>query len=134
MNISKLFRKLFAGRINRRNYLLGLASSIGLLFGFAIVFQSVENSFLGGSFGVTLLVLFVAIMVLNLSLHIRRLHDLGVSGWYFILIYILSIFGFLYLALAEGQKEQNRFGEVPSRDVIFPNQILGLENTARTNE
>ena len=47
---------------------------------------------------------------------IRRLHDLGMSGWVALLMIIplLNIILTVYLCLQEGQKEKNDFGEVPA--------------------
>lgn len=123
MNLSRLFR----GRINRRNWIIGLTSTI-----VALVLSSYAFSAVGVDSPVSILLvlsilpLFIVSIIINLSLHIRRLHDLGASGWWFILVYIFSLFGFLYLGLAGGEKKENRFGKIPPTDIIFPNQILGL--------
>lgn len=46
----------------------------------------------------------------------RRLHDLGMTGWIALLMIVpvANIILSVYLALQEGQKEKNEFGEVPS--------------------
>lgn len=123
MNLSRLFR----GRINRRNWAIGLVSTIISIFLSAAFINTVgTDSLLGLILGLSFILLMIISIIINLSLHIRRLHDLGASGWWFILVYIFSIFGFLYLGLIEGEKKENRYGKVPPADIIFPNQILGL--------
>ena len=46
----------------------------------------------------------------------RRLHDLGMSGWIaLVMIFpLLNVILSIFLALQEGQKEKNTFGEVPA--------------------
>ena len=47
---------------------------------------------------------------------IRRLHDLGMTGWIALLMIfpVLNICLTVYLCLQEGQKEKNEFGDVPA--------------------
>ena len=47
---------------------------------------------------------------------IRRLHDLGMSGWVALLMIIpvVNIILTVYLCLQDGQKEKNDFGEAPA--------------------
>jgi len=46
----------------------------------------------------------------------RRLHDLGMTGWIALLMIfpLLNIILTVYLALQEGQKEKNEYGDVPA--------------------
>lgn len=51
----------------------------------------------------------------NISLGIRRLHDIGLSGWFYLIIfipYIGGIFG-LIASLIDSKKEVNKWGESP---------------------
>ena len=56
-------------------------------------------------------------LILFISGSIRRLHDLGRSGWWFLLIFIsmCTVLSFplvlLYLILKEGEKQTNKWGE-----------------------
>ena len=47
------------------------------------------------------------------SLTIRRLHDCGLKGWWYILNFIFSPCIFLILCLIKGDKEKNKYGIPP---------------------
>lgn len=53
------------------------------------------------------------LMVLPVS--VRRLHDIGWSGWWVLLLFVPFVFAALFLALLfwPGTKEANRFGPPP---------------------
>lgn len=80
-------------------------------------------------------VLYMTIPMLSVS--VRRLHDLGHSGWWLVPIYLLSllyvgILGKIYIAIAPGKNETNRFGPspYPSKTVSSPSDgiiiIIGV--------
>ena len=51
----------------------------------------------------------------GLSIVVRRLHDVGKSGWFFliILIPIIGWIGILILLCSDGDKEENKWGTNP---------------------
>jgi len=55
----------------------------------------------------------------------RRLHDIGVSGWQSLMLFVpmLGIWAFYYIACTSGTVEPNAYGPVPQRNGIF--LILG---------
>jgi len=68
----------------------------------------------------------VHISIPLLSLSIRRLHDVGYSGWWLLLILIPLLnlvfgIGFFVLSVSEGNGHENKYGPVPT------NSIEGLE-------
>ena len=63
------------------------------------------------------LIPFVQILALlflspSLAVAVRRMHDIGKSGWFVLLVFfpILNLF-FLYLCILEGQPGANKWGE-----------------------
>ena len=58
------------------------------------------------------LIIFIYIISVS-SLTIRRLHDCGLSGWWYILNFIFSPFIFLILCLIKGDKNKNKYGSPP---------------------
>ena len=66
--------------------------------------------------GLIVLILFLlCIFIISLPLAIRRLHDMGKSGW-FILLGLLPIIGqivLIYFYCQDSQKETNQWGESP---------------------
>jgi len=67
-------------------------------------------------------------IVYSFSFYIRRLHDLGESGWYMLigLIPLANLIFLFWLLLALGQNTTNKFGEQPSKGVNIK-EILAFE-------
>lgn len=53
----------------------------------------------------------------NLAVNIRRLHDLGLSGWWLLagLISFVGLLGAIPLLFVEGEKRRNKYGPDPKR-------------------
>ena len=112
---------VFSGRARRKeywmfvlfNFIFGLVASlidlgIGLLT-FAV-------------FGLGLLSILyaLAVFVPGLAVSVRRLHDVGKSGWY-LLINLIPIAGpiwFLVLACTDSQPGDNKYGPNPKEEII----------------
>ena len=57
----------------------------------------------------------LSMLVPSLAVTVRRIHDIGLSGW-FILLGLIPTFGnliILVFAMIPSQKRENRWGEVP---------------------
>lgn len=128
-------KKIYSGRINRKNYFLGL-----VFFFILLILVAIAVSLMGFSketndtiFG--LLTLFLVFYVL--SLHVRRLHDFGESGW-FIFIFMIPLFNLillLQLLFAKSNDGDNKYGEPLSKntkilDAIFNKNYEGAMNKA----
>lgn len=91
----------FSGRSRRKEYWMFFLFNI-ILF----IISSGLDAMLGmGIFG---MIVSLALLVPGLAVAIRRMHDVGKSGW-FILIPIYN----LILALTEGEKGPNQYGPDP---------------------
>ena len=133
-------KKLFRGRLSRKNYILGLLMVlitvlISVLIFIVITFIIVN---LGRNIGldlvfiadllyfISLILIIVFSTIFVLSLHIRRLHDMGKSGWWVILSLFLTFIFFIILLLFFGsEKQENKYGPVPSKDKKFIDAIFG---------
>jgi uncharacterized membrane protein YhaH (DUF805 family) len=76
-----------------------------------------------------LLVIFIiAVMIFNISLFVRRWHDLGNSGWMVLLNFVpvINIFIVLYIIFKTGQSMENQYGKIPQSKINYPQEILGL--------
>jgi uncharacterized membrane protein YhaH (DUF805 family) len=132
------FRRLFQGRINRRNYILGKM----LLMSIAVVVTALYNALYASFYLLELSVFFIGIIIimigagllLSISLDIRRLHDLGNSGWWFLLMYVplANIPLSLLLLFQAGGGKPNKYGRVPSQSICFPADILSLPPSPKT--
>ncbi|MCX6722675.1 MAG: DUF805 domain-containing protein [Candidatus Staskawiczbacteria bacterium] len=87
--------------------------TISLLISFAIIFLLfILNAPMW--FTLTFVYINFAWMIL---LYIGRLHDVGYSGWWTIFAMFTSLLGMIILASYSGNKEANKYGEVPPRSI-----------------
>ena len=98
----------FSGRSRRKEYWMFAAVNFGLMF---IV------QFIGGLISPTVasilgLLVSLPLIVPGIAVAVRRMHDVGKSGWW-LLVMLVPILGFLYilyLAIKDGQPEANQWG------------------------
>jgi uncharacterized membrane protein YhaH (DUF805 family) len=127
-------KKFFVTRLNRKKYFL--YSVLPYLILIILSLPVLRNEFVyvlstgkglvyfllflmfGGSFIDPLVVLIVnCSLILFISGSIRRLHDLGKSGWWYLLLFTSMIFiplfplVLLYLIFKEGEKQTNKWGD-----------------------
>lgn len=68
----------------------------------------------------------LSLIIPHISVTVRRLHDMSLSGWWCMLIYasglvlVIGIVSFMLLCLVKGNKHDNQFGESPYNDSIEP--------------
>ena len=107
--IDYLNRKLFSGRISKKNFGNGF---VLLLIG----------GWITSYFGLLYFLYVPVFIVLYFSLIVRRLQDLGHSGWWF--FFPIPVLLLLYLLLGEGQSTTNKYGEKPSENIKFLDALL----------
>lgn len=98
----------FNGRVSRSEYwyfilcYVVVAIPLGILDG--ILFQSQVLS----------LILSLALIVPNIGIGVRRLHDLGKPGWWYfmVLIPLVGPIALLVLFCMKGEDKDNQFGKV----------------------
>jgi len=99
----------FEGRSSRREFWMFV------LFNFLISFAV---GFVAGLARFPLLASFYPLLVLipSLAVAVRRLHDLGKSGWWLLIALIPFVGAILLLVLyaSKGQPAANQFGEIPA--------------------
>ena len=66
---------------------------------------------------------FLGLIIPNLAVTVRRLHDLGYSSWFILLVFIPclgSIIGLVILVfmMVEGQSQTNDYGTVPTNTIV----------------
>ncbi len=68
-------------------------------------------------------IVFFGLIIPNLAVTVRRLHDLGYSGWFILLVFIPclgSIIGLVILVfmIVDGQPQINDYGTVPTNTIV----------------
>ena len=117
-------KKFFVTRLSRKKYFLYsvLPYLILIILFFPILrkeFVQLLDTQAGGLLigGTWVSWIFRSSLIIFVSGSIRRLHDLGKSGWWFLLIFISMIFFLLfplvllYLIFKEGEKQTNKWGD-----------------------
>ena len=65
------------------------------------------------------LIAFLALLLPTVSVSVRRLHDIGKSGWWILLAIIpivnfIGIFVIIVFTIMEGEEQPNQYGHVPT--------------------
>ena len=108
----------FSGRARRKEYWMFALFN----FIFAIVAIILDNIFGTAienvGYGIFYSLFALAVFLPSLAVLVRRLHDVGKSGW-FILIGLIPIIGgiwLLILMVTDGQPGENKYGANPKTD------------------
>lgn len=115
----------FSGRARRSEYWYFLLMN----FIIAIIAMIIDNvtgiAFENIGYGPLYLVYALATLVPGLAVTVRRLHDVGKSGWFYfiVLIPIIGAFWLLYLLIKEGDQGTNQYGPDPKNDFDEINEI-----------
>lgn len=130
------FKRLFYGRIDRKNYLIGwivfylflllLIFIFGIVFTLITDFVGIKNSELANNLALFWFYLFA--LIYSSSLITRRAHDFG-KNWEYVFWSFIPIINFYFgleLLLKKGDEQNNRFGKTPKGGLKFL-KILGLK-------
>lgn len=112
------FRKcaVFKGRATRSEYWYFTLFNILAVGIFGLIDQVMGTFNFDAGYGPLSAIYTLAMILPGLGVSIRRLHDTGRSGWWFMItaIPILGLLVFLYFALLESDPNPNQYGESPS--------------------
>jgi len=127
-------KKIYGGRINRKNYFLGLLFFFFCVFVVMIAVSSAIFSSETSGFLIGLAVFIFWFYVL--SLHVRRLHDFGQSGW-MVFIFIVPLVNLIFLIQLLSTKSNdgiNKYGVSPSKDEKFLDAIFNKNYKGTLNK
>ena len=106
---------VFDGRARRKEYWMFFLINVLISFalGFFDGFTGMYNDELG--LGVISGIYSLAILVPSIAVGVRRLHDTGKSGWWFLtfLIPVIGIVAWIILLATPGDEGSNKYGEDP---------------------
>lgn len=129
MNFWTAVTNLFVGRLNRMQY--AQAIFIGLILP-ALVFVALLvllTAIVSIPASVSIVIFVVALVVVTFlfyGIHARRLHDMGMPGWY-ALIPILREVSFVVGFFLPGKQEDTEYGSVPKTRNLFLGSVLNLD-------
>tara|TARA_B100000941_G_scaffold253833_1_gene201703 strand:+ start:583 stop:966 length:384 start_codon:yes stop_codon:yes gene_type:complete len=107
----------FSGRSRRMEYwMFVLINSIISVF--CILLDSMLGTVWSIGYGPIYIGYGLAVFIPGLAVAIRRLHDIGKSGWYY-LLFIIPIIGPIWLIIlfvTEGEQGENKYGPNPKND------------------
>ena len=109
-----IFERLFSssGRCNRVEYWLTLLIQLNIMsvfiYSLLMLFQDSINKPT-----VLLVIIFLFWYISIICSSIRRLHDIGSSGWIYLIVHIFFPIGNLILGLLKGEQEENKYGPPP---------------------
>ena len=108
----------FSGRASRSEYWFFYLSFVVAAMGMLVL--TVVSAFvldaLAGLMGMLTMVTYLGFFLPMLSVTVRRLHDLGKSGWMFLVVLIPIVGGILLLVwfVSDGEPYENEYGAVPT--------------------
>ena len=111
----------FSGRARRKEYWFFVLFNFLMYIGIVLLELGISNLNLGfstiipmdgGGQGVLNAAYLIAIIIPSLSVRVRRMHDVGKSGWF-----ILIPFYNLILAFTNGTKGDNKYGADPKSTI-----------------
>ena len=107
----------FDGRARRKEYWMFFLVNIIISFALGFILGLISPAL-----GLAANVYSLAVLIPSIAVAIRRMHDVGKSGWY-ILIPIYN----LILACTEGDKGPNEYGPDPKNELDEINEIGNIE-------
>ncbi len=107
----------FSGRASRREFwgfaLFSVVAALAILFVAGIMLEINES--LGSIFSLLYWLFVIALVIPHLSVGVRRLHDIGKSGWWFLIV-LVPLIGPIWLIILWCQasvNEDNQWGGLP---------------------
>ena len=109
----------FSGRARRKEYwmftLFQLLVMIVLMIGDYVLGLDFEMQGISLGYGYLYLIGIIVHFIPSLAVMVRRLHDVGKSGWFYLIAFIplIGVIWLFVLSVMEGQKEGNKWGPDP---------------------
>ncbi len=105
----------FSGRARRKEYWMFALFNIIFLIVAMIIDNILGTTIEGGGYGLFYFLYALAVLIPGLAVAVRRLHDVGKSGW-MILIGLIPIIGWIWLLVLmviDSKPGENQYGPNP---------------------
>lgn len=105
----------FNGRARRMEYWMFNLMNTAIVCLICVGFVLTDNEVVLGISGVLMAIYLIAIMIPSLAVAVRRMHDIGRSGWFVLIQFIPFVGGIIFLifTLIEGDQGTNQYGPDP---------------------
>ena len=111
---------VFSGRARRKEY--WMFALFNIIFAIAAMFaDSLMGTSLGGTgYGFVYMFYSLAMLIPALAVGVRRLHDVGKSGWFTLIVFVplVGAIWLLVLACTEGTHGDNQYGADPKAEAL----------------
>jgi len=107
----------FTGRARRQEYWMFVLFNIIFIFAIALISGIMASIFDAPAFMILYALYIFAVIIPSLAVAVRRLHDIGKSGWFY-LIGLIPLIGGIWLIIlfaTEGDVGPNAYGQDPKR-------------------
>lgn len=123
-NVLKNHYADFSGRTRRKEYWMFVLCQflIAMLFqilAYTAVFA--ENPTMSGIIFALNFLFSFGVLIPSLAIVVRRLHDVGRSGWWYLILFvpIIGVIVLFVFLLSDGQPHTNQYGEDPKANERF---------------
>jgi len=115
----------FSGRSRRKEYWMFFFFNNLIAFMLFIPGLILRHSWIGTIGFVLYIIYLLAIVVPSLAVSVRRLHDIGISGWLFLIILIPVVGPLILLVMMalEGNPGPNKYGSDPKFAEQYPSIV-----------
>ena len=105
----------FSGRARRTEYWMFVLFNMIFAFAAMVIDNILGTAVEGVGYGLVYALYLLAMFVPGLAVTVRRLHDVGKSGWMYLILFIPIIGGiwFLVLMFTDGDSGTNEYGPSP---------------------
>ncbi len=127
---------VFNGRARRKEYwMFSLFNLIFLII--AIILDNLFGTVINNvGYGLFYFLYTIAVLIPSLAVSVRRLHDVGKSGW-FLLIVLIPIIGsiwLLVLLVTDGDAEKNKYGDNPKANLSVDSIADNAQSPSNVND
>ena len=115
----------FSGRARRSEYWYYILANLIILIIAAVIDNVTGLNFEPLPYGIIYSLYALATFLPGLAVTVRRLHDVGKSGWFYfiVLVPIIGAFWLLYLFVKDGDQGTNSYGSDPKNEFDEINEI-----------
>lgn len=105
---------VFQGRAGRKDYWFFVLFNIVVSMVLGYIDRLTGTFVAGTGFGILSAIYTLAVIIPGIAVSVRRLHDTGRSGWWFLvtIVPILGFFVFLYFMVLDSDQEANKYGQL----------------------